>query len=91
MEKLVCSNCKGALKWNPSDRTFVCQSCGTAFQTDNEFTYRIVDEAAVERARVKSEKQRLKHEEKARQSKQLWPSMAALVLLLLLMRFVLFR
>ena len=91
MEKLVCSNCKGALRWNPNDRTFVCQSCGTAFQTDNEFTYRIVDEAAVERARVESEKQRLKHEEKARQSKQLWPSLAAMILLLLLMKFVLFR
>ena len=91
MEKLVCSNCKGALKWNPNDRTFVCQSCGTAFQTDSEFTYRIVDEAAVERARVESEKQRLKHDEQIRKDKQFWPLLAAIIILLLLYKFVIFR
>lgn len=56
MEKLVCSNCKGALKWNPSDRTFVCQSCGSAFQADNEFTYRYVDEAELEKIRASERK-----------------------------------
>ncbi len=59
IEKLVCSNCKGKLRWNPDSRIFICENCGTSFQTDNEFTYRMVDEARIEEARLDFEKKKL--------------------------------
>ena len=59
IQHLVCSNCKGSLKWNPQDKTFECLHCGTKFKTDNEFTYRYVNEAKIEEARIELEKKNL--------------------------------
>lgn len=66
IQKLVCSNCRGELVWNPDDRTFTCKHCGTKFQTDNEFTYRIVDEAEIEKIKQKE------REKKSELKNDLW-------------------
>ena len=68
IEKLVCSNCRGVLKWNPDDRTFTCENCGTKYQTDNEFTYRIVNEAEIKRLEMEAEEKRLEREAKAKEN-----------------------
>ena len=91
IQKLVCSNCKGALKWNQEDRTFTCENCGTKFQTDNEFTYRIIDEANIKKQEVELEKQKVeleKQKAKALDDKWHWIIITALVLFLI---FILLR
>ncbi len=77
IEKLVCSNCKGVLRWNPEDRTFTCENCGTKFQTDNEFTYRIIDEGKIREAEAKIEQERIKA--KNAESERTWNIILLLV------------
>lgn len=55
IEKLVCSNCKGELEWDPGSHLFICKHCGTKFSPDNEFTYRYVDEAKIREIELERE------------------------------------
>ena len=66
MLELTCSNCKGKLKWNQNESFFVCENCGTRFKLDNDFTYRYVNQARIEEARIELEKKKLDIEEQHR-------------------------
>ena len=85
IQKLVCSNCKGALKWNQEDRTFTCENCGTKYQTDNEFTYRYVDVAEIKKLEAEAEEKKRKQKEERR-----WGIFTILLIILIIPIFRLF-
>ena len=54
--KLSCTNCGSPLKWEEKDKTFTCENCGTKYQTDNNYTFHIIDEAKIKEQEVELEK-----------------------------------